>query len=195
MEKKSIYKKARRLNFSILENGKEFKRKTLSKQKNRKKISEYGLQLNEKQKVANLYIVREKQFRRLFLEARKNKNISTGLSLFRIFEKMLSNIVFRSGFARTRKEARQLINHKHILVNNKKVNCPSYLCKINDIISVSDKIKDVIKERIKEIKTFFPTIKVDKENVSCCFTREPERNELSKDIDENLIIEWYNRRI
>ena len=166
-----------------------------TRKKSKKKISEYGLQLNEKQKIANLYNVRDKQFRRLFLEAKKNKSVSNGLALFRIFERMLNNIVFRSGFARTRKEARQLISHKHILVNNKKVNCPSYLCKINDVITVSDNMKNVIKERIKEIKNFFPTIKVDKKDVTSCFIREPERDELSKDINEDLIIEWYNRRI
>ena len=199
-KRRPIFKQSRRLNFSILETGKEFAKKQPLKKKRR--ITEYGSQLIEKQKMAKTYNIREKQFRRLFTKAKKKsksintQNLSTGLSLFRTMEQRLDNLVFRSNFATTRKEARQMVVHKHILVNGKTVNKPSYLCKINDIISFNEKssLKDIVKKRIQNINTFFPTVKVDKDNVSSQFIKEPERNELSKNINENLIVEWYNRK-
>ncbi|MBP5301593.1 MAG: 30S ribosomal protein S4 [Bacilli bacterium] len=193
--KKAIYKQSRKLGFSILENGKDLKKKFVENRHN-KKMSNFGLQLREKQKIAKLYGVDDKQFKRLFLQARKNKKVVAGLALFRIFESRLDNIVFRSGFASTRREARQLVNHRHILVNNRINNFPCYLCSVNDVISIrTEKLKKNIQQKIKDIKESFPTMKVDKNNMTATFVREAERNELPRDINENLVIEWYNRRL
>lgn len=196
---KSIWKRSRRLNFSILENEKELQKKPFGpgqhgKQK-KKNNSEYKIQLIEKQKLAQLYGINEKQFRRLFLIAKSNK-LATGLAFFRILESRLDNLVYRMSFAPTRKAARQLVNHCHILVNGKKNNIPSYLCSINDVIGIREKSKKMklIEETIKNNKDVsFPTVKVDTKKMEGIFVREIEKNEIHHNINENQIIEWYNR--
>lgn len=196
---KSIWKHSRRLGFSILENNKELQKRPYApgqhgKQK-KKSGSEYKNQLIEKQKLAKLYGINERQFRRLFLIARANKLV-TGLAFFRILESRLDNLVYRMGFTTTRRAARQLVNHGHVLVNGKKNNIPSYLCSINDVISIREKSKKVkaIKDAIDNNKNSkFPTVKVDQEKMEGTFIREINKDEINRDINENQIIEWYNR--
>jgi len=196
----SNWKRSRRLGFSTLESGKETAKRNYGPGQHgidrKKKASEYGRQLVEKQKCAQLYGINERQFRRLFLIAKKQKTV-TGLAFLRILESRLDNLVYRMGFSRTRRGARQLVNHGHILVNGKKVDIPSYLCSVNDVISIRESSKGlkVIKEALESMKTKFPTVNVDATKLEGTFVREAERNELPKDIDEAQIIEWYNRQL
>lgn len=196
---KSVWKRSRRLNFSILENEKELQKKPFGPgqhgRQKKKNSSEYKTQLIEKQKLAQLYGISEKQFRRLFLIAKSNK-LATGLAFFRILESRLDNLVYRMGFAPTRKAARQLVSHCHVLINGKKNNIPSYLCSVNDVISIREKSKKMklIEETIQNNKNVnFPTVKVDIKKMEGIFVREIEKNEIHHNINENQIIEWYNR--
>lgn len=201
------WRRARRLGFSLLGTGEEFNGHTLKKGDKRdyapgqhgaekKKLSEYGKQLNEKQKLRDLYGVNERQFRRLFLMARKSKEV-TGSAFMTILESRLDNLVYRLGFAPTRRAARQLVNHKHIVVNGKTIDIPSYLCHVNDVIAVKENSKDlaVIKTSLDNTAVTVPYVEVDKEKKSGKFLRLPERSELSKEINEALIVEYYNRII
>ena len=142
----STWKVSRRLGFSILETGKELSKRPYGTgqhgKERKKKSSEYGKQLIEKQKLRLMYGVNERQFQRLFLMASKSNEV-TGIAFMRILESRLDNLVYRIGFARTRRAARQLVNHGHILVNGKKIDIPSYLCKPNDVISVKEASKDL----------------------------------------------------
>ena len=142
----STWKVSRRLGFSILETGKELSKRPYGPGQHgkdrKKKSSEYGKQLIEKQKLRLMYGVNERQFQRLFLMASKSNEV-TGIAFMRILESRLDNLVYRIGFARTRRAARQLVNHGHILVNGKKIDIPSYLCKPNDVISVKEASKDL----------------------------------------------------
>ncbi len=196
----SDWKRSRRLGFSTLETGKELNKRPYGPGQHgvdrKKKASEYGRQLVEKQKCAQLYGVNERQFRRLFLIARADAEV-TGLAFLRILESRLDNLVYRMGFARTRKGARQLVNHGHILVNGKRVDIPSYLCSVNDVISIREQSRNlkVIKESLESMKTKFPTVNVNVEKLEGTFVREAERNELPREIDESQIIEWYNRQL
>ena len=135
------YKKSRRLGFSTLENGKELAKRPYAPgqhgQDRRRKLSEYGIQMQEKQKVRILYGLNEKQFHKVYLKASKMNGIA-GENLLILLESRLDNMVYRLGMARTRRSARQIVNHGHILVNGKKVNIPSYTTKVGDIISVKE---------------------------------------------------------
>ena len=137
----SIYKKSRRLGFSILENGKELAKRPYAPgihgSDRRRKLSEYGVQLQEKQKVRFLYGLNEKQFRKVFEKASKMKGIA-GENLLKLLESRLDNLVYRMGMAKTRKAARQVVNHGHITVNGRKVDIPSYTAKPGDIIAVKE---------------------------------------------------------
>ena len=115
----------------------------------------------------------------------------------RILESRLDNLVYRMGFARTRRAARQLVNHGHILVNGRKVDIPSYLCSVNDVISVKESSKNlkVIVESLDSLASVVKYVSVNKEEKSGTFLREPERNELPLDIQESQIVEWYNRKL
>lgn len=194
----SKWKKSRRLGFSTLESGVELKKRSYGPgqhgQDRKRKPSQYGAQLLEKQKLRELYGVNERQFRRLFLIAKKEKTV-TGLAFFRILESRLDNLVFRMGFARTRAAARQLVNHGHVTVNGKKVDIPSYLCKVGDVIAFKeDQPLKVVKELIEnDAITPAPYTSVDKTKYQGTFARLPERNELPREINEAQIIEYYNR--
>ena len=195
----SIWKKSRHLNFSVLENGEELKKRPYGPgqhgQDRKRKPSEYGIQLLEKQKLRTLYGVNERQFRRLFMLAKKDPTV-TGLAFFRILESRLDNLVYRMGFARPRAGARQLVNHGHILVNGKKVDIPSYLCNVGDVISLKETSPlKVVKESLDSKPASVGYVTVDAEKFSGTFTRLPERNELSQDIQESQIIEYYNRKL
>ena len=195
----SSWKKSRHLNFSTLETGEELKKRAYGPgqhgQDRKRKPSEYGIQLLEKQKLRTIYGVNERQFRRLFLIAKKDPTV-TGLAFFRILESRLDNLVYRMGFARTRAGARQLVNHGHILVNGKKVDIASYLCKVGDKISLKETSPlKVVRESLDSVATTVAYVKVDKEKIEGIFEREPERNELPSDIIESQIIKYYNRKL
>ena len=141
-----------------------------------------------------MYGVNERQFRRLFEIASASKGV-TGTEFMRILESRLDNLVYRLGFATTRKQARQLVNHGHILVNGKKIDIPSYLCQANDVISVKEKSQSlaIIKGSLEITTVVAPYLSLDKEHFSGTFVRLPERSELTRDINESLIVEYYNR--
>lgn len=196
----SNWKISRRLNFSILETGKELAKRPYGPGQHgnarKKKPTEYGRQLIEKQKLRLMYGVNERQFRRLFLMANASHEV-TGVAFMRILESRLDNLVYRMGFARTRRAARQLVNHGHILVNGRKLDIPSYLCSVNDVISVKETSKGlkVVAEALELLVAPVKYVSVNKEEKSGVFLRLPERNELTLDIQESLIVEWYNRKL
>jgi len=194
----SEFKRARRVDMSIREDGKELrKRRTQPGQHGnarKKKQSEYGRQLTEKQKLRYVYGVNERQFRRLFLLASASDEV-TGLAFMQILESRLDNLVYRLGFARTRRGARQLVNHGHVEVNGIKTDIPSYLCKVNDVIAVreNDKNLKAVKESLESQGHTVGFVSVDKAKVSGVFLRKPDRKELNQEINEAQIIEYYNR--
>ncbi len=193
-----MYRKSRRYGFSILENGKELAKKpSIPGQHGSskgKKLSNYGTQLQEKQKVKFMYGLTEKQFRKTFEEAGKLKGVH-GEDFLKLLESRLDNLVYRIGFSTTRKGARQLVNHGHITVNGKKVNIPSYKCKPGDIIAVKDNAKDmvIIKSSLESINNRVEFITYDENKMAGTYVRYPERSELNADINESLIVEFYNR--
>ena len=196
----SSWKQSRRLGFSTLETGKELAKRPYGPGQHgndrKKKLSEYGKQLTEKQKLRQMYGVNERQFRRLFMIALNSKEV-TGVAFMKLLESRLDNLVFRMGFARTRRGARQLVNHGHIEVNGKKLDIPSALLKVGDVVAVREGSKDmkVIKESLDSLATKCGWVEVDVEKISGKFTREPERNELPQDIQESQIVEFYNRKL
>ncbi len=164
--------------------------------KSNKKTSEYGLQLKEKQKAKFIYGVLEKQFRNYFEKATKMKGI-VGENLLRLLELRFDNVVFRLGLARTRKEARQIIGHKLLLVNGKRVNIPSYQLKAGDVIQVREKSKDL--QRFKDIMeatsgVIVPEwLTVDKDNLKGTVNNPPERSQIDIPVFETLIVELYSK--
>ena len=196
----SSWKQSRRLGFSTLETGKELAKRPYGPGQHgndrRKKLSEYGKQLTEKQKLRQMYGVNERQFRRLFMIALNSKEV-TGVAFMKLLESRLDNLVFRMGFARTRRGARQLVNHGHIEVNGRKLDIPSALCSVGDVISVRESSKSlkVIKESLDSLATKCAWVEVDAEKLSGKYIREAERNELPQDIQESQIVEFYNRKL
>ena len=192
------YKKARRLNFSLLESGKELAKRPYAPGQHgndrRKKLSEYGVQLQEKQKVRLMYGLNEKQFRKVFDKASKMQGIA-GENLLRLLESRLDNLAYRMGLAKTRRGARQLVNHGHITVNGKKVDIPSYSCKPGDVIAVKDNAKDmvIIKSSLEALLKRVEFVTYDENKMAGTYVRYPERSELNADINESMIIEFYNR--
>ena len=195
---KSSYRKSRRLGFSTLETGKELARKPYAPgihgQKRMKKLSEYGIQLQEKQKVRFMYGLNEKQFRKTFDKAGKMNGVH-GENFLKLLESRLDNLVYRIGFATTRRGARQLVNHGHVTVNGKKVDIPSYTCKPNDIISLKENDKElaIVKSSLENLNKRVDFISYDEAKMEATYLRYPERNELNADINEALIVEFYNR--
>lgn len=195
------YRISRRLGYSILETGEELRKRTSVPGQHSdarpKKKTEYGTQLTEKQKMRYTYGLSEKQFRRFFMIAKANKGQNTGVALFQLLESRLDNLVYRMGFAKTRRQARQLVNHGHITVNGKKIDIPSYIVNINDVISFKEASKTlvVVREAIEAKPTLPGYVSVDVNKVEGTYTRLPERNELTSEIDESQIIEFYNRKL
>lgn len=192
-----VYKKSRRLGFSVLETGEELAKKPTAPGQHgtsRKKLSEYGVQLQEKQKVRFMYGLNEKQFRKTFVQAGKMKGIH-GINLLILLESRLDNLVYRLGMANTRKAARQLVNHGHILVNGKRVDIPSYQVKPGNIISVSEKSQEhpVINSSLENTLNRPSYVSFDSKKKEGTYVRYPEREELNVDINESLIVEFYNR--
>jgi len=193
-----VWKKARRLSFSVLETGEELKKRTYAPGQHgptkRIKLSGYGLQLREKQRVRNMYGLNERQFANLFHKASKMDGMA-GVNFLVLLESRLDNIVYRMGFAKTRRAARQLVNHGHIEVDGKKLDIPSALIKPGQVISVREKDRNmaVINEALESNINTVAFVEVDKENKKGTFLRTPERSELNQEINESLIVEYYNR--
>ena len=191
-------KRSRRVGFSTIENGKDLAKRPYKPgqhgQDRKAKASNYSIQLNEKQKVKFTYGLNEKQFRLLFNKAGKMQGIH-GENFLRLLESRLDNIVYRMGLSRTRRGARQIVNHGHILVNGKKVDIPSYMVKPGDVISVKESSKDhkAIKEALEAINNTVEFVTFDKNKLEGTYVRLPERSELSSDINEALIVEFYSR--
>ena len=161
-----------------------------------RKMSEYGLQLREKQNAKFIYGVLEKPFRNYYQKAQKKPG-QTGENLMIMLETRLDNVVFRMGFARTRKEARQIVDHKHVLVNGKQVNIPSYLIKVGDVIEIKENCKG--SQRYKDIievtggRTVPAWVEVDQDNLKGEIKELPKREEIDVPVDEMLIVELYSK--
>ncbi len=192
------YKKSRRLGFSTLENGKDLARRPYAPgahgKDRKKKSSEYGVQLQEKQKVRFMYGLTEKQFHKVFDKAQKMPGIA-GENLLMLLESRLDNLVYRLGMAKTRRAARQIVNHGHILVNNKKVDIPSYRVMPGDTISVKENSLNhpAILASLENKVTVPAYLEFDNKKLSGKYVRYPERSELNSEINEQLIVEYYNR--
>ena len=160
----------------------------------RKKLSEYAIHLNEKQKIRLTYLVSEKQFAKYYNEAARRKGV-TGTILLQILETRLDNILFRAGFGVTRKQSRQIVNHGHVLVNGKKVDIPSYLVKPSDVITIKAKSVDFLKSvaGLIDMPCAPAWMTIDKEAFRIVFDRIPEREELDPDFKEQLVIEYYSK--
>lgn len=160
------------------------------------RLSDYGVQLREKLKLRYLYGILEKQFRRYFKEASRQKG-STGLSLLIILERRLDNVLYRAGFALTRAEARQMVSHKHVLVNGKIVNRPSYPVKVGDIVEVREKAKSHARIaaaiELASQRSLPEWFDIDSKAMSATMKRYPERDELPATINESLIVELYSK--
>ncbi|MBA2871767.1 small subunit ribosomal protein S4 [Anoxybacillus calidus] len=193
-----MWKISRRLGISLSGTGKELQKRPYPPGQHgpgqRKKLSEYGLQLQEKQKLRHMYGVNERQFRKTFDEAGKMPG-KHGENFMILLESRLDNLVYRLGFARTRRQARQLVNHGHILVDGSRVDIPSYRVKPGQTISVREKSRNlqVIKEAL-EVNNFVPDyLTLDADKLEGTYTRLPERSELPAEINEALIVEFYSR--
>ncbi len=192
------WKLSRRLGISLSGTGKELEKRPYAPGQHgpnqRRKLSEYGLQLQEKQKLRHMYGVTERQFRNLFDRAGKMTGVH-GENFMILLESRLDNIVYRLGLARTRRAARQLVNHGHILVDGKRVDIPSYRLSIGQTIGVREKSRnlDIIKESI-EVNNYVPDyVTFDADKLEGTFTRLPERSELPAEINESFIVEFYSR--
>lgn len=194
----SSWKISRRLGISLSGTGKELEKRPYAPGQHgpnqRKKLSEYGLQLQEKQKLRHMYGVTERQFRNLFDKAGKLGGVH-GENFMILLESRLDNVVYRLGLARTRRAARQLVNHGHILVDGSRVDIPSYRLTAGQTISLREKSRNLVavKEAV-EVNNFVPDyLTFDADKLEGTFTRLPERSELPAEINETLIVEFYSR--
>ncbi|MCD7878816.1 MAG: 30S ribosomal protein S4 [Candidatus Gastranaerophilales bacterium] len=160
----------------------------------RKKLSEYAIHLNEKQKIRLTYLLSEKQFVRYYNEASRRKGV-TGTILLQLLESRLDNILFRTGFAISRKQARQIVNHGHVLVNGKRVDIPSFIVKPSDVITFKESSNNFVKSVLESIDLALAPawITIDKEALKLTFDRIPEREELDPELKEQLVIEFYSK--
>jgi small subunit ribosomal protein S4 len=193
----STWKKSRRLKFSILETGEELLKRPYAPGQHgqrRTKVTEYGSQLQEKQKVRFLYGINERQFKNLFVKAAKLRG-KQGENFLFLLESRLDNLVYRLGLATTRRQSRQLVTHGHILVDGKKVDIASYLVKPGQVIAVKEASRklDIIKTALESTITRLEFVNFDENEMKGTFLRYPERSEILPDIRENLIVEFYNR--
>ena len=192
------YKQARRVGFSISETGKELARRPYGPgqhgQDRKGKLSNYGVQLKEKQKVRFMYGLNERQFRKTFEEAGKLQGIH-GDNFLKLLESRLDNLVYRLGFANTRRAARQLVNHGHITVNGNKVDIPSFRVKVGSTIGLKENSKShkAVLASLENVSKRVEYVTYDANKMEGKFVRLPERSELNIDIDEALIVEFYNR--
>lgn len=193
------WKVSRRLGISLSGTGKELARRPYAPgqhgQNNRRKLSEYGLQLREKQKLRMTYGLSERQFANLFLKAGKIREGKHGDNFMVLLERRLDNVVYRLCLATTRRQARQLVNHGHITVDGKRVDIPSYEVKPGQVISLRERSKDlkVVKEALEAIVGRVPFVSFDENTMEGSLVRLPERDELDANIDESLVVEYYNK--
>ena len=193
------WKVSRRLGISLSGTGKELARRPYAPgqhgQNNRRKLSEYGLQLREKQMLRMTYGLSERQFANLFLKAGKIREGKHGDNFMVLLERRLDNVVYRLGLATTRRQARQLVNHGHITVDGKRVDIPSYEVKPGQVISLRERSKDlkVVKEALEAIVGRVPFVSFDENTMEGSLVRLPERDELDANIDESLVVEYYNK--
>lgn len=196
----SVWKKSRRLGFSVLETGGELtRRNTIPGQHGnarRPKLTNYGIQLQEKQRIRHTYQLSEKQFYNTYLKASKKAG-SAGENFLVMLESRLDNIVYRMGFARTRRASRQLVNHGHVLVDGKKVDIPSFQVKPGQVIEIRERAKNlsVINEALEAATATVDFVEVNKDAKKGTYVRYPERKELftAQEINELLVVEFYNR--
>jgi len=193
----STWKISRRLGYSISETGKELKKRPYAPGqhgKRRMKLSDYGLQLQEKQKVRFTYGISEKQFRKIFNEAGRLNGVH-GENFIKFLESRLDNVVYRLGLARTRAQARQLVNHGHILVDGSKVDIPSYRLQPGQKIELREKSKGlkVVAEALEAQFSSVEFVEFNKDTGVGTFLRMPNRSEVLQEINELLIVEFYNR--
>lgn len=194
----SSFKQARRVGASLLENGKELAKRPYGPGQHgndrKRRPSTYGEQLKEKQKVRFMYGLNEKQFHKTFVEAGKLNGIH-GENLLVLLESRLDNLVYRLGFATTRRAARQLVNHGHITVNGNKVDIPSFRVKVGSTIALKEESKDlkVVKDSLAKGVKRVEFVKFNEKDNSGTYVRLPERSELNPEINEALIVEFYNR--
>ena len=194
----SSYKQARRVNASLLENGKELAKRPYGPGQHgndrKRRQSTYGEQLKEKQKVRFMYGLNERQFHKTFTEAGKLSGIH-GENLLILLESRLDNLVYRLGYASTRRAARQLVNHGHITVDGKKVDITSYRVKPGQTIALKEQSKDlkVVKDSLAKVLKRAEFVKFNDKDNSGVYVRVPARSELNPEINEALVVEFYNR--
>ena len=192
------YKRSRRVGISTLENGKELVKKPYGPGQHgngrKGKLSNYGVQLVEKQKIRFIYGISEKQLKKTFERAAKLKGIH-GENILKLLESRLDNIVYRMGLASTRSGARQFVNHGHVSVNGRKVDIPSYQVKPGDVDAVRENSKDhkAMKESLEKVTKTVDYVSFDKNKLEGTYIRLPERSELSSDVNESLVVEFYNK--
>ena len=191
------WKIARRLKYSISETGKELGKRPYAPGQHgqrRGKISEYGQQLQEKQKVRFTYGVNEKQFKKIFAAAKKLQG-KQGENFLFLLESRLDNLVYRAGFAKTRRQARQLVNHGHVYVDGGRVDIPSYRVVPGQVITLSEKAAKftIVKDSLEAVVARVEFVSFDENKFEATYVRLPERQEILTDIKENLIVEFYNR--
>lgn len=190
---------SRRLGMSLSGTGKELARRNYAPgdhgNDRRGRLSEYGMQLREKQKLRYMYGMTERQFCNLFKRAGKIKEGTHGTNFMILLERRLDNMVYRLGLATTRRQARQLVNHGHITVDGKRVDIPSFEVKVGQVISVRDKSKnlDVIKNAVEAVVARPSYVEFDADKLEGKLVRLPEREDMNADIDEALIVEFYNK--
>jgi len=189
------FKTARRLGLNVVGHPKAMNRSKRGTSRADKKLSEYGVQLLEKQRLRNYYGVLEKQFVRYVDKAMKSKE-QTGPMLLNLLEKRLDNMVYRMGFASSIRQARQMVNHGHFLVNEKKIDIPSYGLTIGDVIELREKSRktEMFVENFNNLSASpLGYIEKDVENFKATLVREPQREELPIEITEQLIVEYYSK--
>ncbi|MGX7349325.1 30S ribosomal protein S4 [Dolosicoccus paucivorans] len=189
---------SRRLGISLTETGKELSRRPYAPGQHgnqRKKLSEYGLQLQEKQKLRFMYGLNERQFRNLYLQAGKIREGKHGENFMALLETRLDNLVYRLGFATTRRQARQLVSHGHITVDGKRLDIPSYLVQPGQVIGLRESSEDlqIIKDALEDVVTRLDFVEFNEDKKEGTLTRMPQREELNAEIDEALIVEYYNK--
>ena len=160
----------------------------------RKKASDYALQLKAKQTIRMTYLVSEKQFAKYYESASRKTGV-TGTIMLQTLESRLDNVLYRAGFAITRRQARQIVNHAHVLVNGKKVDIPSYLLKVGDVVTVRENSKQFVKNVMEQIDLAlsYAWLTVDRNALSITFDRIPQREELDPEFKEQLVIEYYSK--
>ena len=191
------FKLSRRLGLNVYGHPKAMNRVARGTSRADKKLSNYGQQLLEKQRLRAYYGVMEKQFIKYVRMAKKSQD-QTGHALVKILESRLDNLVLRMGFASSIRQARQMVVHGHILVNGKKLNIPSYLCEVGDRISLKEKSRSIelFRENFENVLlNNLPYIQKDGDNFSATFTKTPERDEVPIEIDDQLVVEFYSRLI